>query len=952
MNFESKISKIQHSFRYHRWLKFNCVKLNSEISNIVLAIAQQFDLHPNRPFKTKVTRKTIYELNQEYYNIRADSPTYETYRKLVKLNHKYHDIMKDIGNPNFYEGIKILCPNFFESFTCAEFEELKNWIKMLCPLKFDIEKKDISSTKMSIYFEAQYIPKIDNVGLQFEYEQRYAIMFIKKDHYVAKIGVLFHKDRTHVYRNAAFFQRIKKIVNENVSNDFCRRYLEQLPLKDFATLSIKDLCKKVDSAFKKSKSYQSMLFNMILAEMKNQRPSKKMDIIVLLLLSTDDKFNKNAELIIDTMLRDPKQLDEANVIKNSIDVTLQDSISEKFRFLKELRKKRSRTNHLDVPYETRIESMLVDDEIKQKAFQQLKTMKRSKDGDVKVQTYLDNLLRIPFGIYREEEIMTCLSSIAKEINSIQSKMFDTYESVITEHDIADWIAQTSSNLKSGTELKQRVEEIEKRLSCFREDKIRYMQHVRSCLDKSVYGHKVAKDQLERIVCQWITGKSDGMILGLQGPPGVGKTSIIKNGLSKCLVDSNGNERPFSFLPLGGLSGSSLLVGHNFTYQGSRWGRIAGILMDSKVMNPILFIDELDKVSKTERGEEIVGILTHLTDSTQNSQFYDRYFSGIPLDLSKVLIIFSFNDIDKIDRVLRDRITCIHIDPLDTNDKLEICTHFLLPDILNIVGFRKNDLHISNDDLRYIIHTFTFEAGVRRLKQILYHIVREYNRRLSYGTLRSFPQKLDRMLLNDILSTYHQNLQRKITDVPTIGVINGMYANMLGVGGITTIEVSKYRCPEKYGLKLTGQQGDVMRESMECAKTVAFNLLGQTAMNAYIANPHGLHIHCPEASVRKDGPSAGAAIAIAIFSYLSQIPIVPTMAITGEIDLRGNVRAVGGLQAKLHGVKRAGVTLALIPEENRNIIECLKKRNKLPVDDTFEIRFIKHVNEAIKLLCIE
>ena len=177
----------------------------------------------------------------------------------------------------------------------------------------------------------------------------------------------------------------------------------------------------------------------------------------------------------------------------------------------------------------------------------------------------------------------------------------------------------------------------------------FMGQVGSILDSAVHGHKRAKRQVERIIGQWINGEKSGYCFGFEGPPGVGKTSLAKKGIAHCLQDEKGETRPFAFIAIGGSSNGSTLDGHNYTYVGSTWGRIVDILMEHKCMNPIIFIDELDKVSRTEQGKEIIGILTHLIDPTQNDCFHDKYFNGIDLDLSNALFIFSYNDVDAIDR---------------------------------------------------------------------------------------------------------------------------------------------------------------------------------------------------------------------------------------------------------------------------------------------------------------
>jgi ATP-dependent Lon protease len=231
---------------------------------------------------------------------------------------------------------------------------------------------------------------------------------------------------------------------------------------------------------------------------------------------------------------------------------------------------------------------------------------------------------------------------------------------------------------------------------FKLNKKMYMKEVDKILDKCTYGQTEAKDQMKRIIGQWMNGVSKGQCFGLCGPPGVGKTTLCKNGLAKCLFDENGEERPFAFLPLGGATNGSILEGHHYTYLGSTWGKIVDILIETKCMNPIIYIDELDKISKTEHGREIISILTHITDQSQNKEFYDRYFTSIPIDLSNVLFIFSYNDRDNIDKILLDRIQEINIKPLSIREKIIISQNYIIPDILNNVGFTTSEIIFTND----------------------------------------------------------------------------------------------------------------------------------------------------------------------------------------------------------------------------------------------------------------
>ena len=252
----------------------------------------------------------------------------------------------------------------------------------------------------------------------------------------------------------------------------------------------------------------------------------------------------------------------------------------------------------------------------------------------------------------------------------------------------------------------------------------YMNDVNDILDNAVHGHENAKRHIERIIGQWISGDQDGYCFGFEGPPGVGKTSLARKGLANCLKDSDGQPRPLSFIAMGGASNGSTLAGHNYTYVGSTWGKIVDILMDTKCMNPIIFIDELDKISKTENGKEIIGILTHLIDRTQNEQFQDKYFNGVDLDLSKALFIFSYNDVSCLDRILLDRIHRIKFDHLTLEDKLKICNKYILPEFYK--KFNMKNLNFSNDILTYIIETYTNESGVRKLKEIIFEIISEIN----------------------------------------------------------------------------------------------------------------------------------------------------------------------------------------------------------------------------------
>ena len=482
----------------------------------------------------------------------------------------------------------------------------------------------------------------------------------------------------------------------------------------------------------------------------------------------------------------------------------------------------------------------------------------------------------------------------------------------------------------------------------------YLDETNKILDEAVYNQNEAKIQIKRIIAQWINGKMKGYCFGFEGPPGTGKTSLAKKGISKCLVDDNGNTRPFAFIALGGSSNASTLVGHSYTYVGSTWGRIVDILMETKCMNPIIYIDELDKISNTENGKEIIGILTHLTDLSQNDEFCDKYFSGIKLDLSQVLFIFSYNDYNLLDPILADRIHRVKFNKLNKYEKVTIVNNYILPELLETVGFNLGDIVFSKKTLEYIITTYTLEAGVRKLKEKIFEIIRELNLRYLMSDNITFPLNVSIELIDEILHNNHKITIKKIAPVSRVGLVNGLYATASGIGGLTIIESFKTPSESKLSLELTGQQGDVMKESMKVAKTVAWNLIPIEVKKKIheemeLNGNFGIHLHCPEGATPKDGPSAGAAITLAIVSLLCGIKVTNKVALTGEIDLNGSIHEIGGLESKIEGGKSAGVSTVLYPYKNQKDVDLI--RDKGNVLNNIEVKPIHNIWEVLDI-CLE
>ena len=287
----------------------------------------------------------------------------------------------------------------------------------------------------------------------------------------------------------------------------------------------------------------------------------------------------------------------------------------------------------------------------------------------------------------------------------------------------------------------------------------FLKESRTNFDELVFGHSKAKDQLLRIIAQWISNPSSrGNVIGIHGPPGVGKTTLIKHGLSKIL------KLPFDMIPLGGAHDSSFLDGHSFTYEGSVHGRIVQSLLNTGSMNPVLYLDEIDKISDSAKGQEIINVLIHLTDPQQNDSFQDKYFAEIPFDLSRALIVFTYNDDGLINPILKDRMIRIQADGYSNKDKLTIAKNHLIPDILGEFNIDAASISFSDDIVKFVISRTDDEAGVRNLKRSFESIISNLNISRLMGELH-FPITVD----EEIVKKYIQHERQPTTKIPTMYV---------------------------------------------------------------------------------------------------------------------------------------------------------------------------------------
>lgn len=601
----------------------------------------------------------------------------------------------------------------------------------------------------------------------------------------------------------------------------------------------------------------------------------------------------------------------------------------------------------ELTWETKLSLLDVSEKSKEKVTEKIKEVRSSRDNS-KAETFVESFFRIPFGKYIKEDIFVRSANSDIKIKRMVSKINEFITNPtdkIFASDSLEKIKQKTITYRLMHDIENIYWDLLEEKNKINKEKQIYMDSVDKILEDAIYGHKESKREIKRLIAQWMGGKMEGAVLGFHGPPGVGKTCFAKKGISKCLFDSEGNPRPFCILQLGGATDGSILEGHSYTYVGAKPGRLVEFLQETKCMNPIIYFDELDKVSETEKGKEIIDVLIHLTDKSQNKEIFDKYFSGIELDFSKAIIIFSYNDASKVNRILRDRITEIKINPLTKSDKIVITKRYTLKEISDELNY---NCELSDEQIEYIIDTYTLEPGVRKLNEKLYEIFREINLRLLENPFVNI--NITNELIDEILTRHYKVKHYQIHSTPKVGLVNGLYASTVGLGGITLIQLKKILTTStNVPLELTGQQGDVMKESMSCAKTLAMSMLTneerESLSTELKSNPFGLHIHCPDGATPKDGPSAGITITTGIYSVLTNKPIRNDIAMTGEVDLLGNVKAIGGLDAKINGAIKAGVKLVIFPKENEQDWEKIQKEKAL--NGTIEIFMAETIDQVIQ-----
>lgn len=456
-----------------------------------------------------------------------------------------------------------------------------------------------------------------------------------------------------------------------------------------------------------------------------------------------------------------------------------------------------------------------------------------------------------------------------------------------------------------------------------------INYAKEVLEADHYGLEQVKERiLEFLAVRTLTQKGESPILCLVGPPGTGKTSIAKS-LARSL------KKPFVRISLGGVRDEAEIRGHRKTYVGAMPGRIANGIRTAGVKNPVLLLDEIDKVSTDYKGDTFSALLEVL-DSEQNSKFRDHYLE-VPLDLSEVTFITTANTLQTIPRPLLDRMEIIEISSYTENEKLHIAMEHLIPKQLEKHGITNEQLSFSKKAIWKIAHNYTKEAGVRQLEREIGNICRKAAKEL----LTTEKEKItvtDRNL-HKFLGKEKYSYQMA-NAAPEVGIVRGLA--WTSVGG-DTLQIEVNVMPGKGEIMLTGQLGDVMKESARAGISYIRSVSKKYAIAEDFFEKHDIHVHIPEGAVPKDGPSAGITMATAMLSAVTGKKVRADLAMTGEITLRGRVLPIGGLKEKLLAAKNAGIQTVLIPKENTADVEELSSE----ITKGLEIIPVETMEEVLK-----
>ena len=535
--------------------------------------------------------------------------------------------------------------------------------------------------------------------------------------------------------------------------------------------------------------------------------------------------------------------------------------------------------------------------------EELKTI-REELGEDNIQSELDGFLEETRKLKAPKEVK---EKLEKEISRLKLLGMNSSESGVIRGYVETLLEMPWSKMQKET------------------SDIKYAQKI---LDEDHYGLEQVKERvLEFLAVRTLNKQGQSPILCLVGPPGTGKTSIARS-IAKAL------NKKYVRICLGGVQDEAEIRGHRRTYVGAMPGRIANGMKQAGVKNPLMLLDEIDKVSSNYRGDTSAALLEVL-DSEQNDKFRDHYIE-LPMDLSEVLFIATANDAHNIPRPLYDRMEIIEVTSYTENEKFHIAKEHLLPKQLEKNGLKPEQMKISDKWLKALIRSYTREAGVRSLERRLGELCRKSARQILENdkeNVKITDTTLEKFLGKPVFSFAMANEQDEV------GIVRGLA--WTSVGG-DTLQIEVNVMPGKGEMALTGQLGDVMKESAKAGITYIRSIAEQYGVEKEYFEKHDFHIHIPEGAVPKDGPSAGITMATALLSAITEKPVKASVAMTGEITLRGRVLPIGGLKEKILAAKNAGIKTVLVPKKNEKDIEEVSAEIKRGI----EIIFVETMEQVI------
>ena len=602
------------------------------------------------------------------------------------------------------------------------------------------------------------------------------------------------------------------------------------------------------------------------------------------------------------------------------------------------------TNNLPVSYELK-QQVLEAEDINDR-YQVIVSLLLSQVEVISIKNELQKKVKVRVDKHQKEYVLReQLGVIREELGENADSEADEYEKKLSELDAPDYVKEKtkkeikrfrnmSSSSSESTVERGYIETVLElpwnKMSVDNKD----LDHAAQVHDDDHYGLKDVKERiLEFLAVRNLTSKGESPIICLVGPPGTGKTSIARS-IASAL------EKKYVRISLGGVRDEAEIRGHRKTYIGAMPGRIVNGLRQAGVSNPLMLLDEIDKVSSDYKGDTSAALLEVL-DSEQNCRFRDHYIE-MPVDLSEVLFIATANEVSGIPKPLLDRMELIEVSSYTENEKFHIAKEHLVEKQKSKNGIKKEQLTITDSALKDIIRLYTREAGVRSLERTIGKLCRKAAREIFKDSEAAV--KVTKTNLKTYLGNPKYSPEKK-NDHAEVGIVRGLA--WTSVGGVT-LEVEVNVLPGKGELVLTGKLGDVMKESAQAALSYVRSISEEYGIDAEFYTKHDIHIHIPEGAVPKDGPSAGITMATAMLSAITDRAVRADVAMTGEITLRGRVLPIGGLKEKLLAAKVIGIKTVCIPKDNEKDLEEISKE----ITDGMEIVPVEKFSQVEKIAFVK